>query len=1462
MNPQTRTLSQTLVILGLLVTLMALAVFSVEMTASRRLVLEKGRNEIALLGLAVTQRVEGDLIAIDLILQQIQRDHAAGVWQPLDSETTVKRLRDLSTGITMLRNINLIGAEGQLLATAMTLPGARPDFADRDYFKRSRSSGNQLIISEPVIGKLLKTPVITLNRALSDQHGRFAGIISAVVSIEQIDTSLQLLVAQQPEAAIHVIRSDGLTLYAKVFGSDTPPPTLDAVIANLGANSTAGSLSQTLGSHGMHWEHAHYSLRNLPLEIYASRRTDVMLETWRNTMRLNGALLVMSLIFVVFVSIILRESLKRLTQSEYRNKVAMAGSNTVIWEWNRSSGTLNFDGNASAIFGNALPITWKDLLARIHADDQDGVSALIHTRLDELNESFECEFRLTSPDGKTHWLALFGQKSERAPEQIIGILQEISLRHEIEQQTVLQMQRHQLALHAGQISTWEWQAETDRMIWDERMIGLYGTNPDTPGFDWWQCIHGDDRERIRESYYRSLDGTEWHDSFRILDVAGNIRHVAASSLNEKDSEGRLLRIIGTHVDVTEARQAESLAREERDRAHLYLDSAEVMMIALDFQGHVLLANRKACTTLQRHEGEVLGNNWFTLALPPQKQASSQQRYVAAMQQGEWARIPDRVEAEIVAADGSIYWIEWHSRIHRNPAGEPIGLLSSGIDVTTRRQAEEVLRSYQASLEQTVATRTAELAGEVETRRAAEHELRRLAMVVERASAMIVILDREFRIEWGNQSFERLTGYSVQEARGHAVSSLIDPDANDEHIQQRRAKASKGEMVVIPELQRVRRDGKRYWTRFELHPVLDERGNVAQFFLIEEEISLQVAARQSLEKAKDAAELLAETKMRFLANMSHELRTPMNAILGLARMLQRNASNPNDHQVLTKLRGAGDSLLSLINDILDLSKLDAHRMSIESIPYMVEDVVRNATDLIAPALKEKHLTLSVTIELGVPSMLMGDPMRIGQILTNLLSNAAKFTAHGGLSVAIRHYSDAGYQPVVEFAVTDTGIGMTPESLLTIFEAFTQADTSTTRRFGGTGLGLSIAYRLAEAMGGNLCVDSEPGQGSTFYLHLPLIKADPASLALVPAATAGHADERSVLTGLNVLVAEDNEVNRIVVEDLLEHHGAQVTLVENGQLALDQLRARPGEFDVILMDVQMPVMDGLEATRRIRSDSNLAADAGIPVIALTAHAFAEERQRCIAAGMNNHLSKPIEIAVFLSMLANLPRRDGMQQSAAPAAADTTAASAVNVAVSPAPTFDTAVSLPPAASPVIPGIDTVAAIERMSGKLKLYEKSLTAFTKYRNAGDDITRLLADNNITAAGKLAHSVKGMAATIGATGLAAAAGSLEAACRQADPSQAAAQAGPFANSLATIMAAVDNWLFAQQIASTTPPAAAPPQELDADEMARLRHLIAQQDAEAIGFAPRLPETMRAVADALKNYDFAAAHTALIEEDAP
>ena len=513
------------------------------------------------------------------------------------------------------------------------------------------------------------------------------------------------------------------------------------------------------------------------------------------------------------------------------------------------------------------------------------------------------------------------------------------------------------------------------------------------------------------------------------------------------------------------------------------------------------------------------------------------------------------------------------------------------------------------------------------RKRAETQLRLRSAALDAAANAIMITRSDGIIEWANQAFFAMTGYAAGEVIGRNPRDLLRSDQQDRQIYTELWQTISAGQVWQGELVNRRKDGSLYHEFQTITPILNEHDLISHFVAVKQDVSRRVATERqlreyrehleelvaertvSLQAARLNAEHLAQVKGDFLANMSHEIRTPLNAVLGLAQIGMRANAGRKCGESFARILQSGELLLGIINDILDFSKMEAGKLTPEMAPVSLNRLVNRAIDLTAAQASSKGIALSFRSGRDLPAAFLGDELRLLQILGNLLANAVKFTEQGSVTLDINLL---GSQLV--FRITDTGIGMSREQISHLFNAFEQVDKSTTRRFGGTGLGLVICKRLLDLMHGSIRVDSWPGRGSVFEIHLPCVEAaEP-----LPAPSIAYPFEPR-LKGLRILAAEDNEINRLVLEELLLEEGVELTLAKNGQEAVDQVARHGGDtWDVVLMDIMMPVMDGHEASSILRK---LAPQ--LPVIGLTAHALEDERERCVSSGMVAHVAKPFDL-----------------------------------------------------------------------------------------------------------------------------------------------------------------------------------------------------------------------------------------------
>ncbi|MEO5378293.1 MAG: PAS domain S-box protein [Magnetococcus sp. DMHC-6] len=533
------------------------------------------------------------------------------------------------------------------------------------------------------------------------------------------------------------------------------------------------------------------------------------------------------------------------------------------------------------------------------------------------------------------------------------------------------------------------------------------------------------------------------------------------------------------------------------------------------------------------------------------------------------------------------------------------------------------------------------------------------------------------------------------------------------------------------------------------PLINHNSEVREWVGVISDVTDWKKVEETLREAKEAADVANRAKSEFLANMSHEIRTPMNVIMGMGYLALQDHPSEQQKIYLEKINMASRSLLRIIDDILDFSKIEAGKMQLESVPFDLDDVFAQLKDMLSILLASKEIAIEFSISADIPNRLIGDSTRLRQILVNLCSNALKFTQQGKISIVTEFSITKTDQILLKFSVRDTGVGMSSEQLLTLFEPFQQADNSITRRYGGTGLGLVICRRLVTMMGGEIWIESELGKGTVVYFTVLLGCGEEVSARrLSPTMnTADPYQNLSALRGARILLVEDIKMNQELAQEILLRRGFSVTVANHGAEALDLVAESVLPFDLILMDVQMPVMDGLEATRTLRTRP---ASRELPIVAMTASAMSEDVQACLKAGMNAHLSKPIQVNDLLSVLSKwIQPKQGKEGLVT----DQDDSADISILAGELPLLPE----------YLPGIDIASGLARCEGDAALFRKILLVFmTEQGNFFKKLQGALAEDDFYTIGQFIHKLKGSAGNVSALGVVRLTKKIENALRQHD----------------------------------------------------------------------------------------------------
>lgn len=1146
-------------------------------------------------------------------------------------------------------------------------------------------------------------------------------------------------------------------------------------------------------------------------------------------------------------------------ENETRLHLAQASANIGVWEWNVSTGITTWSPEVEALYGmepGSFASSQGNWLEWVVPDDIPELTRQMREHV-ESRLPFDIEFRIRHTSGDIRWLVSRGVVLANAQNQVARVL---GVNIDITERKRAEAEFHKLYMAVEQspesIVITNLNAEIEyvnasfqrntgysreeALGQNPRVLQSGKTSKDTY-IDMWTTLSSGEPWR-GELINQRKDGSEYVEFAHIAPI--------------RQPDGKITHYLAIKEDITEKKQmTDELQRYREHLEHLIRVRTAELNAAIDEQdalfdtataGIVLVKDRTIVRCNDRMD-EMFGyRTGGQIGQPTRIWYEDDAAYIAVGNELYATLFNGKIdvrELHCVRQDGSQFWARSSTRAI-NTTDLSQGVVSLFEDITAEREVAEALQL--ASNEQQA--------------------------IFDTANAGIALINERIILR-GNKSLHTMFGWPQGGLIGHPTAVWYPDEAgNTQGGGALYDKIWRGE-VHRREQELMRKDGSRFWCRLT-GTAVDISNHAKGTVWVIEDISVEREAIEQIRHAQEMAETAARMKSDFLANMSHEIRTPMNSIIGMSHLALKTDMTPRQRTYLKKIQGSSQHLLGIINDILDFSKIEAGKMVVERIDFELDTVLDNVSGLIAERAESKGLELILDVDRAVPGRLVGDPLRLGQILINYANNAIKFTEQGYVAIQVKILASLPNDVLLHFSVEDTGIGLDEEQRGRLFQSFEQADTSTTRKYGGTGLGLAISKQLAGLMGGEVGVNSTPGKGSTFWFTVKLGRAEdapripmpspdlrdrrvlvvddndyarevicdmlrsmsfivssascgpdaitevvdaaksalpydlifldwqmptmdgattaceirkalnnaapkiimitahgrdevmhaakeagiedvlikPATSSLLfdtvirtlsgvpndihhPTSNAVSVNELNNLAGARVLLVEDNELNQEVATELLREAGLIVDVAENGAIALAMLDKQTAQqrYDIVLMDMQMPVMDGITATQKIRAQDRFAT---LPILAMTANAMAGDRERCLQAGMNEHIAKPIDPEDLFAKLARaLPDHHADNALPPHQVSDMTM-----VSETPTPTSTTLIE--------IDGLDTDKGLRQSLGREALYVSLLRKFIAGQtHFATQMSDALATADWETAERVAHTLKGTAAQIGADGI-------------------------------------------------------------------------------------------------------------------
>lgn len=812
--------------------------------------------------------------------------------------------------------------------------------------------------------------------------------------------------------------------------------------------------------------------------------------------------------------------------------------------------------------------------------------------------SFNSELIHYRKDGSWFWGRSKGQAVTDENGKVIqyfAIVEDISKEKASQKKLKEYEERLKIALSNVGDNYWEHNFKTQKTFFSNAADNILGFKTEEFKDEanlWWKMVYPQDRKILEDNDALYQSGAIDHHSheYRMIHKDGSVHWVLDRGMvTEKDDEGKPVKIIGTHIDITRQKELEVELSRRVGQFKSLSENIPGVIYEYEFRRDGTEGLRYVSPAMEHIFGIAPSEFYqFQQYIHPDDVEPIQQKRKISKETLQ----PFYTEARLITAQRGMIWYSVTSSFsYYTPEGAAV-FTGFMLNITERKNADNALKINEEKYRSIIAN----------------------------MNLGLLEVDSQEIIRSSNQSFCNMSGYTLHELIGKKASDLFAKGANEELLEIKNEERKKG-ISDAYEIAVQTKNGVFKWWLISGAPRYNDKGELVGSIGIHLDITEQKMLELELLEAREQAESSANAKQVFLANMSHEIRTPMNAILGMGRQLQKTALDQTQKFYLDTISNAGEHLMVIINDILDISKIEAGKLALEAISFSMTEVIKSTVDVMQHRASEKGILVSCSVDENIAAALKGDPYRLKQILFNLVGNAVKFSEKGTVNIAAHLCSHNDGLQLVEITVSDSGIGMEKEYMDNLFHSFTQEDKSVSRKYGGTGLGMTITKQLTELMGGTIDVKSQKNIGTTITLTIPFSIGNENDLLKDEAVIT----DTNMLKGKKILLVEDNEINRLVASITLNQYGADITEAVNGVEAVEAVKQM--QFDLVLMDMQMPLMDGLEATKIIRKE----LQSTVPVIALTANAIKGESDKCYAVGMNDFISKPFEEQALIVMIS---------------------------------------------------------------------------------------------------------------------------------------------------------------------------------------------------------------------------------------